>query len=35
MRIDGDNGGDNLGSEKKQNGNIEGSFDDLEFFIEE
>ncbi|KKS61615.1 MAG: hypothetical protein UV30_C0036G0002 [Candidatus Collierbacteria bacterium GW2011_GWF1_42_50] len=33
MRIDGNNSGDDLGSEKKQDGNIEGSSDDFKFFI--
>lgn len=33
MRIDGNNSGDNLGSEKKQDGNIKGSSDDFKFFI--
>jgi len=33
MGVDGDNSGDDLGGEKKQDGNIERSYDDFKFFI--
>jgi hypothetical protein len=34
VRVDGKNGGDNLGGQKKQNGDVERGFGDLEFMIE-
>lgn len=35
VRVDGDNGGDDLGGEEEKNGDVERSFGDLEFFVDD